>query len=153
MPTTEQLTFRDLLREPKRVSEVVDRERRLLIHRRGAPDLVVTRADLFEDELAGASGLGRLLRNLLAHVPPSEVGEVVADALPWTRFLSEEGRSELTAELGATLDACAELETFVALGQLLAAWKATAAAQADPELRARLAAPIEAVDGRSVPAP
>ena len=70
-------------------------------------------------ELAGASGFGRLLRNLLAHVPASEVVDVVADALPWTRFLSEEGR----AELGSTLDACAELETFVALGQLLAEWK------------------------------
>ena len=153
MPTTEQFTFRDLLREPKRVSEAVDRERRLVIHRRGAPDLVVTRADLFEDELAGASGLGRLLRNLLTRVPSSEVGDVVADALPWTRFLSEDGRAELTAELGATLDACAELETFVALGQLLAEWKATAAVQADPELSARLATPIEVVDGRGVPAP
>ena len=81
------------------------------------------------------------------------VSHRVADALPWTRFLSEDGRAELTAELGATLDACAELETFVALGQLLAEWKATAAVQADPELRARLAAPVEAVDGRSVPAP
>lgn len=153
MPTTEQFTFRDLLREPKRVSEAVDRERRLLIHRRDAPDLIVTRADLFEDELAGANGFGRLLRNLIVHVPSGQVGDVVADALPWTRFLSKEGRAQLATELAATLDACADLETLVPLGQLLAEWKATAAVQADPELRARLATPIEVVDGRSVPAP
>jgi len=150
---TEQFTFRDLLREPKRVSDAVDRERRLVIHRRNAPDLVVTRADRVEDELAGAGGLARLVRNLAAHLSPTEVGQELLDALPWTRYLTDNGRGEFVVELAAILEACAELDTLVPFGQFLTEWKASAAILADPKLADRLNTPIDEPDGRVVAAP
>lgn len=153
MTVAEHFTFRDLLREPKRVSDAVDRERRVVISRRNAPDLIVTRADLFEDELSGAGGLARLLGTLAAHVSADELGRELIEALPWTRYLSDAGRREFVTELAATLEACAELGTLVPFGQLLVEWKSTAAVLADPALAAHLTAPIGKPDGRMVAAP
>ena len=104
-PVAEHFTFRDLLRKPKRVSDAVDRERRVMISRRHAPDLIVTRADLFEDKLSGARGSARLLGTLAGHVSADEPGRELIDAPPRTRYLSDIRRQVFVSELAATLEA------------------------------------------------
>ena len=151
MPTREY-TFTEFLRSPREVAEAADRSPRLVIHRRNAPDLVLSRADRRRGEAVGAAGAAALLSRLLGR-DRTQAGALVVEAMPWTRYLSEKGRSEFALEFAETLAVSAELDSFAPLAQMLDEWKATAALQADPELADELARPIPEPDGRPVPAP
>lgn len=150
--TTSEYTFTEFLRSPREVAEAADRSPRLIIHRRNAPDLVLSRADRRRGEAVGAAGAAALLSQLLAH-DSLQAGALIVEALPWTRCLSEKGRSEFALEFAEILAVSAELDSFAPLAQMLDEWKATAALQADPELADELARPIPEPDGRPVPAP
>ena len=80
---------------------------------------------------------------------PTTVGE----ALPWTSYLSEEGRKEFVTELPAVIQDCEDLGTFAPLERLIASWRSTVAVMADPELSDRLSRPVTKPLGRRVPAP
>lgn len=147
----EHFTFRDLLREPVRVSDAVDRNRWVHVSRRDGPDLVVLRSDWFESSFAGAGAIARLLQPSALSSQPDRAQ--LEASFPWTRFLSSEACAAFVAELASTLEICEQLDTFAPLGQLITEWKATAAIQADPELAAQLTSPIEVADGRPVPEP
>ena len=151
MSNSEELTLTEFLRDPKRAYEAVDRSRRLVIRRRNAPDLLLSRADSHEEEIEGAGAYARMLRNLVTHLTRQDLGDIVEESFPWTAYLSPEGRAQFATELATTFETCSELDTLAPLGQLLYEWKATAAAQADPELATRLSAPIPEPDGRLVP--
>jgi hypothetical protein len=101
----------------------------------------------------GAGAIAQLLRNLTVHVGVSEAVPAMAEAFPWTRYLSEQGQTEFLSELVVVLAACSELDTLVPFTQMLAEWKDTAAIRADPELHARLRTPVDAPDNRLVPQP
>lgn len=60
MPTSEY-TFTEFLRSSREVAEAADRSPRLIIHRRNAPDLVLSRADGRRGEAVGAAGAAALL--------------------------------------------------------------------------------------------
>jgi len=141
--TTCDFAFSDLVRRPTEVANAADSHRRVLLHRRGAPDLELSRADWREGELAQADAFARLLANLLIHVPNGEISDVIVSALPWTRYLSDRGRLEFVATLPSILDACVSMETLAPLDVFLSEWRDTAAAQADPVLSEILAKPIE----------
>jgi hypothetical protein len=151
MVLKERFTFRDLLREPGRVSDAVDRNRWVHVSRRDGPDLVVLRSDWFESSFAGAGAIARLLQASPLSAQPDR--EHLEASFPWTRYLSSEACADFIAELVSTLEICEQLDTFAPLGQLMTEWKATAAIQADPELAAQLAGPVEVADGRPVPEP
>jgi len=141
--TTCDFAFSDLVRRPTEVANAADSHRRVVLHRRGAPDLELSRADWREGELAQADAFARLLANLLTHVPKDEASDVIASALPWTRYLSEAGRLQFATTLPSILDACVSMETLAPLDVFLSEWRDTAAAQADPVLSEVLSKPIE----------
>lgn len=151
MPISEY-TLTEFLRSPREVAEAADRFPRLIIHRRNAPDLVLSRADRRRGEAVGAAGAASLLSRLLGR-DPLQARELIVEAFPWARYLSEKGRSEFALEFAETLAVSAELDSFAPLAQVLEGWKATATLQADPELADELARPVPEPDGRPVPAP
>lgn len=75
----------------------------------------------------------------------------IAERLPWTRFLPAGSRIQFVAEFLSTLEACADLGEFAALGRLVEDWKATASLHAEG-LAERLKGPISRVGAR-VPRP
>ncbi len=142
-------SFSDLLQQPTSVAAAVEERGRVILHRRNAPDLVLSRAS----DLSELAGFARLLSRMLTHVPADEVAETVTEALPWTRYLTETGRADLVGDLPAVIGDCEDLGTFAPLEVYMAGWRNTAAVLADPELADRLAKPIGNPLGRRVDAP
>lgn len=142
--------FSDLLRRPKEVSrEVADHD--VLLRRRGAPDLRLTRADRDDERLTAVAVFGRALRNL-AERQPEALGEALLYEFPWSKFLPTPERRIFLEELTTTLVGAAELDNFTPLTRLLREWKATAEIHADPRLARRLRRPVKAA-GKHVPTP
>jgi hypothetical protein len=142
--------FSDLLRRPKEVSrDVADHD--VLLRRRGAPALRLTRADRDDDRLAVVTMFGRALHNLAVH-QPATLGEALLEEFPWSKFLPVSERRTFLEEVTTTLVGAAELDNFAPLAQLLREWKATAEIHADPRLARRLRRPVEAA-GKRIPAP
>lgn len=136
--TVDEFSFSDLLQQPTRVASAVEERGRVVLHRRNAPDLVLSRAT----DLAELGSFARLLAQMVRHLPAEELAETVAAALPWTRYLGEDGRTEFVTELPAVIQECEELATFAPLETCIASWRSTAAILADPELTERLTRPI-----------
>jgi hypothetical protein len=144
-----EFSFSDLLQQPTRVAAAVEERGRVILHRRNAPDLVLSRAS----DLSELAGFARLLARMLKHIPGNELGETVSEALPWTRYLTETGRANFVINLPAVIQDCDDLGTFAPLEIYLVDWRNTAAVLADPELADRLAQPIPDPIGRPVEAP
>ncbi|MDE3074726.1 MAG: hypothetical protein KGJ86_04800 [Chloroflexota bacterium] len=142
--------FSDLLRHPKEVTGELE-EGDVLLHRRDAPDLRLTRADREAQRVEAFSALARAFRNLAVH-KPGELAEVLADAFAWLEFLPEPDRRLFVSEFARLLTAAAEVDTYAPLGQLVREWRATAEVYADPTLARRLGQPIAAA-GEAIPAP
>jgi hypothetical protein len=136
-PVTE-FSFSDLIQQPTRVATAVEARGRVLLHRRNAPDLVLSRAT----DLSELAGFARLLARMLEQVPADRRATAVTEALPWTRYLTEAGQDQFVGELPAVVRDCEELGTFAPLETYLAEWRSTAAVLADPELADRLTRPI-----------
>lgn len=151
--TVAEFPFSDLVRHPTTVAAAADSNRRVLLHRRGAPDLELTRADALRSELSQAGSFARLLAGLLAHVDSEQTPRIVGEVLPWTKYLPEAGRIDLAAGLSAVIDDCVAIGTFAPLDVYLAQWRDTASIYADPDLRVLLKQPIDLPVGKPVPAP
>jgi hypothetical protein len=142
--------FSEFLRHPKEVvAAVADHD--VLLRRRNAPALLLSRADRDEDRVEAFDALARLLRNLAVHRPEA-LGDAVSEALPWATFLPTGDQRAFVDELTRTLAASATLENFAPVAQLLREWRATAEVHADPKLARRLRKPVVA-EGRAVPLP
>jgi hypothetical protein len=142
--------FSELLRDPKRVvRELADHD--VVLRRRGAAALRLSRADRDEDRAAAFDALARLLRNLAAHSPDA-LSDAAEEAFPWVGFLPAADRGEFLSDLTRTLVAASDLDNYAPVGQLLAEWRATAEIHADPGLARRLRRPIDA-EGNRVSAP
>ena len=133
-----EFSFSDLLQQPTRVASVVEERGRVVLHRRNAPDLVLSRAS----DLAEMGSFARLLAQMVKNIPPAKLAKVVGEGLRWTRYLNEEERAEFVTELAAVIQDCEELGTFAPLEQYLTEWRDTAAILADPELTERLTRPV-----------
>ena len=145
--------FSDLLRRPNQVTSEVETHARVVLRRRGAPDLELSRADTRRSELSQAASFARILASLLPEVPPERVPVIVASVLPWTKYLSDEGRARFVIGVPEVVQDCADLGTLAPLDTYLAEWRSTAAIYADPELRDRLSSPIGEPFGEPVPHP
>ena len=143
-------TFSEFLRQPNDVvAELVDRD--VLLRRRNAPTLRLSRADRDEDRSKTFEALARLLCNLATH-SPVVLGAAVGDAFAWTLFLPRPDREVFVEELTRMLLGAAAVDNYSPVTQLVREWKATAEIHADPRLARRLSKPLEA-SGDTVPAP
>ena len=147
---TAERTFSEFLRQPNDVvSELAEGD--VLLRRRNAPTLRLSRADHHEDRSKTIQALARLLRNLATH-SPVVLDAAVGDAFPWTLFLPKPDREVFVEELCRMLLGAAEVDNYSPVTQLVREWKATAEIHADPRVARRLSKPLEA-SGDIVPAP
>lgn len=128
--------FSDLLREPKSVVKDLD-DGDVLLRRRGAPALRLTRVDRDDQRAEAYATVGRTLRNLAVHAPDA-LGAALLDEFPWTSFLPKADRGAFVDEFTRTVVAAADVDNFAPLAQLLDEWRATAEIHADPKLTRRL---------------
>jgi hypothetical protein len=142
-------SFSDLLQQPTRVADAVQQRGRVLLHRRNAPDLVLSRASEFSE----FGSFARLLARMVSHLPAEDISDAVVEALPWTRYLNGVERTEFVSDLPAMLQDCEDLGTFAPLEIYLNQWRNTAAILADPEFADRLSKPIAKPLGTPVAAP
>ena len=144
-----EFTFSDFVQQPTRVASAVEERGRVVLHRRNAPDLVLSRAS----DLTELAGFARLLSRMSKHLPSAGLSKSVAEALPWTHYLDETERTELVTDLPAVIQDCEDLGTFAPLEIYLAQWRNTAAVLADPDLTARLTKPIKKPLGKRATPP
>jgi hypothetical protein len=126
-----EVTWSSFLREPTQVEKWLERGDVLLKRREGA----TLRLSRETREAAQKEALVAAVRLLVGTASPAESAAfdqaTVATRLPWTRFLPPADRERFAAEFLSTLEACADLGEFSALGRLLADWRATASLHAD----------------------
>lgn len=137
--------FSDLLREPKAVVRDLD-EGDVVLRRRGAPALRLTRVDRDDQRADAYLWVGRALRNLAVH-SPAALADALLDEFPWSTFLPKSDQVAFIDEFTRTVLAAAELDNFTPLAQLVDEWRATAEIHADPKLARRLRRPITTVGG------
>ena len=134
--------FSDLLRRPNDViAELVDHD--VLLRRRSAPTLRLSRADRVEDRTEAFEALAQILHNLAVD-NPGVLGAAASDAFAWMTLLPELDQKLFVEELTRTLLATASVDSYWPVAQLLREWKATAEIHADPVLADNLLEPIEA---------
>ena len=100
---------------------------------------------------AEASNLGTeiaalVLAKVLPRMDVALLAEAVRPRLPWTRFLPLPALEEFGREFAETLEACASIGNMNRIAEVLADWKATAEAYADPALAAELRRPLPGAD-------
>jgi hypothetical protein len=151
---TATLQWSDVARNPKKVAATVERDGQARLERRGEGSaFVLMTAERQSAARAGLQVIERLLRSALAAVKErNELDPVLMASFPWLRFIPAEHRSTFATEFQSTFEACAEIEVWEPLEQLLREWKATAAIYADPALLAQLKGPFD-VDSGPVPRP
>lgn len=143
--------FSDLLRHPNDVTVDVD-EADVVLRRRDAPDLVLSRADRDAERTAVFMALGRTLRNLAVH-HPGVLDDALADAFPWIEVLPPDDRRMFTDEFTRLAVAAGDLDVYGPVSQMIREWRATAEIFADPELAERLSRPLAADGPRVEPPP
>ena len=116
--------FTDLLRQPNDVAKDVEQED-VILRRRGAPDLRLTTADREAERAAAIAGLARALRSLAAD-STRVFHRAIAEAFAWSAALPAAERKTFGEEVARALAAGAELNTYGAVAQLIAAWRSTA---------------------------
>jgi len=143
-------SFSEFLRQPNSVvAELAEHD--VLLRRRSAPALLLSRADRGDDRSEAFEVLARLLRNLALHSPRA-LDKAVDDAFAWVAFLPKADRHLFVEELTRTLLGASTVGNYSPVAQLLREWKATAEIHADPKLARRLRRATEAA-GDLVTAP
>lgn len=143
---TQELSWSTFLREPTSVDPLLEKGD-VVLKRRDGEALRLSRASRSADERQAIASAARLLAAGCADGRGRDFGQLVADRLPWTRFLPGDDRAEFAKEFLGYLEACADLGDFTPLGRLLVEWKNTAAAFAEG-VGQELARPVENVGGR-----
>ncbi|OQO90226.1 hypothetical protein B1813_17485 [Saccharomonospora piscinae] len=138
-----EVNFSDLSNRPvetvRKLQQSADRA--LRVRRRGEDeDLVLTTASRAEQAAAVASTTATLFLALMEHDDRARtlVTDILPKAYPWVRFLPKDALREFVVELVDTLEAAASLDNPAPVAHLVAAWRSTAEAYADPELLAAL---------------
>lgn len=133
--------FSEFLRQPNDVVAELD-DHDVVLRRRNAPSLRLTKAGRDDDRSAAFGALVRLLRNLAEH-DRSGFDEAILDVFAWSRFLPSDDRRQFSEDLTQTLMASADFDNYSPVALLLNDWRSTAEIHADPELARRLRAPVE----------
>jgi len=143
---THELSWSVFLREPTSVEQWLDKGD-VVLKRRDGESLRLCRLSRSENERQAIASAVRLLWVPLESDRSRDLGQLVADRLPWTRFLPEADRTRFAKDFLGHLEACADLGDFTALGRLLEEWKNTATAFAEG-LGRELTRPVKDVGGR-----
>ena len=69
--------------------------------------------------------------------------EEFTQSFPWTEFLPVDERAEFVRDTASTLQACASIGRFTALGNLIDEWRNTAEIWSDPVLASALAESVD----------
>ena len=130
----------DLLNKPKATLARLASNRRLVLHRRDAEDLVITTAERAAADTAVVRDTTRLFREMMRKDPTvmTLAVQVLPAVFPWVRHLNDDERQEFAAQWLEALEAAGELDNGAAVEGLVAAWQHTAEIIADPELYAIL---------------
>lgn len=147
-----ELTWSSFLREPTGVERWLERGD-VLLRRRDGETLRLSRES---SDAAQREALQAAIRLLTLGAARAKEGlqlneDEIAKRLPWTRFLPAADRGTFVAEFLSTLESCADLGEFAALGRLVDDWKATASLHAEGIAR-RLKQPLRRI-GAKVPRP
>jgi hypothetical protein len=133
----ETASITELLRDPNRVIDRVEKGSDVIIERRDAAPLCLTLRSRVEEDRAGTAVLARVLLKALPDLIGAAWG-ILAEAYPWLRFLPERERNVFLREFAETVEACAAIDNNAPIAQLLHEWKATAEVYADPSLAVAL---------------
>lgn len=145
----------DLLNKPKATLARLAGNRRLVLHRRDAEDLVITTAERAAADNAVVRDTTRLFREMVRKDPMvmTLAAQVLPAVFPWVRHLPEDARQEFAAEWLEALNAAGDLDNGAAVEGLVASWRSTAEVYADPELFAILTRKHDGTDYGPVPPP
>lgn len=149
MQTIER-SFSELLRHPNAVTQELDRFD-VVLHRRGEPDLRLSRADRESEREGALLAMARALRSIQLH-DPTVLVRAVTETFGWTEFLPDSERAQFVDEFTRCAAGASDLNVLGAVGQLIREWRSTAEIWADPELSRTLRASLRA-DGDAVPRP
>lgn len=149
MPPVAEYPFSELIQQPTRVTAAVEERGRVILRRRNAADLVLSRAS----DLTELESFARLLSSLIRYIDGDQLAAAVAETLPWTRYLTADGRAQFLIGLPPVVKDSEELGTFAPLELYLAEWRDTAAVLSDPELVDRLARRVPRPSGEPVRKP
>lgn len=155
MSTTE-VPFSTLLQRPKDTLAKLENshDHRLRLARRDGDDLILESAAQADAKNSAWSTTTRLFMSLIKHDEGARaILLALPDVFPWVRFLPREDVQAFVIELVEVANACAELDTLAPLEAVVSAWRVTANAHADPELRAALLSSSEGEDHGAVTRP
>ncbi|MCQ9181868.1 hypothetical protein KMT30_23015 [Streptomyces sp. IBSBF 2953] len=145
MPAEANLS--ELLQKPKdTIARMQGSARRgITLHRRDDEDLYLTTAARAEEAVQVVDSTTRLFVAMMKSDPQAVkiLTHVFPDAFPWVRFLPEPAVREFLVEFMDTARAAVDLDNVALLAPVVAAWKSTAEAYADPELREALLKPAD----------
>lgn len=138
MTATAEVNLSDLLNKPKATLALLDTNRRLVLHRRDAEDLVLTTAERAAADTAVVRDTTRLFAEMMRADPMvmSLAVQILPAIFPWVRHLPDDAKQEFAAEWLDTLQAAAGMENNAAVEGIVAAWRSTAEIYADPALYA-----------------
>jgi hypothetical protein len=128
MTPMRRFKFSDLSRASKSVSQAADAGPVVIDRRDGDELVLMRRAQADADRLTLAQVTPLLV--VFAEQSEASLPERVWGLYPWTRFLTEQGRSDFIAELVDVARACAAAGRFEPLAIALHAWQSTAEAKA-----------------------
>ncbi|MEY6569460.1 hypothetical protein AB8B12_31980 [Streptomyces sp. PGLac3x] len=132
--------FSELVNRNRRTLARLEGSRSLLIRRRDGEDLVLTTASRAEQDRTVVSAATRMLLAMARREPGSMelLLDLLPDAFPWVRFLSEADLHAFAVELVDTMRAADSVGNNASVAQLLVEWQHTAEVHSDPELLAAL---------------
>ena len=155
MTMAAEVNLSDLLNRPKDTLARLAGNRRLLLHRRDAEDLVLTTAERAAADTRVVRDTTRLFAEMMRRDPMvmKLAVQVVPAIFPWVRHLPDDEKQEFVAEWLDTLRAAADMDNNAAVDGIVAAWRSTAEVYADPELNAILTSEHDGTDYGPVPPP
>ncbi|MEU7376889.1 hypothetical protein [Streptomyces albidoflavus] len=132
--------FSELVNRNRRTLARLEDSRSLLLRRRDGEDLVLTTASRAEQDRTVVSAATRMLLAMARREPGSMelLLDLLPDAFPWVRFLSEADLHAFAVELVDTMRAADSVGNNASVAQLLVEWQHTAEVHSDPELLAAL---------------
>ncbi|QBI55354.1 DUF6247 family protein [Streptomonospora litoralis] len=133
---SDEVAFSDLLRRQREVAYKAARGKGVLLRRRDAEDLFLTSAARMETAEEGFSVVTKIFASLMKEDDGARTLLLaMPEVFPWVRYLSAEEVREFLVEITQTVRACDELGNLTPVATVVKAWRSTAEAYADPELR------------------
>jgi len=131
---TTTATFSELLRTPNEVIDRLSGGGEVLLTRRDAEPLRLSLAGPAAAESSTLAALAQLIGASLDDEMCDRIASHLSDPFPWIEFLPDHARREFVGEFLRVARACAAVSRFDRLTVLLAAWRGTAEAYADPNI-------------------